>query len=263
MLPVDERLHQLHAELEDTYWWFVAKNRILASLITRFAPQRSTRPRLLDIGCGAGGLMRLLAPRFEVIGVDSSPLARAAAHKSGLKVRDGTLPDRLPFPETSDDRFDVVVMSEVLEHVEADRASVEAAVSLLAPSGLLVCTAPAHPWMWSEHDVLNHHVRRYTRRAFAALFDGLPLSQLVLSPANTVMFPPIALVRLVRGRGPKPGGSNPAGATDLHPLPKPVNALLTAVFAAERYGLPHFRLPFGSSLISVHRRDPEAPAGPG
>lgn len=253
---MDERLHRFHAELEDTHWWLAAKNRVLASLIDRFAPARTDgrKPRLLDIGCGAGGLMRLLGDRFEALGVDSSPLARAAAGARGLTALDGELPDRFP-DRVLAGRFDAVVMSEVLEHVERDRAAVEAAVRLLSPRGLLVCTVPAHPRLWSAHDVLNHHVRRYTRTAFAALFDGLPLGRLVLSPANAAAFPLMAAARLLDAtRG---AGRNPAQA--LRPPPRPINAALRAAFAAERHWLPYAPLPFGGSLVSVHRLVDAAP----
>lgn len=262
---MDERLYRFHAELEDTHWWLVAKNRILASLIDRFAPAPalsppdSSRPRLLDVGCGAGGLMSLLSDRFDCIGVDTSPLARDAARARGLVTLDGALPDRLPHQLVSQ-HFDIIVMSEVLEHVERDRASAEAAVRLLAPRGLLVCTVPAHPWMWSDHDILNHHVRRYTRRAFAALFAGLPLEQLVLSPANTAAFPLIAASRLTR----RHRSGNPAANStpDLGLPPAPINAALRAAFSAERYWLPHARLPFGVSLVSIHRRTPDPGSAP-
>lgn len=253
---MDERLHRFHAELEDTHWWLAAKNRVLASLIDRFAPARTDgrKPRLLDVGCGAGGLMRLLGDRFDALGVDSSPLARATASARGLTALDGELPDRFP-DRVLALRFDAVVMSEVLEHVERDRAAVEAAVRLLSPRGLLVCTVPAHPRLWSAHDVLNHHVRRYTRSAFAALFDGLPLERLVLSPANAAAFPLMAAARLLGAtRG---AGRDPARALRLPA--RPINAALRAAFAAERHWLPHAALPFGGSLVSVHRLVDTAP----
>lgn len=269
---MDERLHRFHAEMEDTHWWLAAKNRILASLIRRYAPARTDgrRPQLLDIGCGSGGLMRLLGPRFDTIGVDPSPLARAAARARGQTALDGTLPDHIP-EQLRACRFDVVVMSEVLEHIERDRAALEAAVQLLAPRGLLVCTVPAHPWMWSSHDVLNHHARRYTRRGFASLFDGLPphpphpplpLYRLILSPANTAAFPLMAIARCFR-RGRVSGtGCEGCPPSDIRLPPRPINAVLRAAFAAERYWLPHARLPFGGSLLSVHLRRDAAPTPP-
>ncbi|HVU64025.1 MAG TPA: class I SAM-dependent methyltransferase, partial [Phycisphaerales bacterium] len=174
---MDEALYRLHAEREETYWWWVAKNRIILSLIQRFAsPERSEGSalpsrRALDIGCGAGGILaRLSKPPFnlDAVGIDMSPIARDYCARRGLRALDGSLPGNLPFKEPAS--FDVIVMSEVIEHVKEDRESVAAAAALLRPGGLLVCTVPAHMWLWSKHDDFNFHQRRYTRKQFGDLF---------------------------------------------------------------------------------------------
>lgn len=256
---MDDALYRLHAEREETYWWFVAKNRIIVSLVDRFLPPTAfasgTRPRAFDIGCGCGGLLKLLSPRFEVIGLDMSPIAREYCAKRGFTALDGSLPDHLPFSAERGDAFDLIVMSEVLEHVEQDRAAVEAVVKLLKPSGLLVCTVPAHQWMWSSHDVYNHHFRRYSRAGFGSLFEGLPLKRLALSYANSAMFLPMAAVRIATRvlHGDKPADAAHAGP-EIRPLPTMINTPLTGVFAAERFVIPHLPLPLGSSVMAAFRR---------
>lgn len=257
---MDDALYRLHAEREETYWWFVAKNRIIVSLVDRYLPPESfapgTRPRAFDIGCGCGGLLKLLAPRFEVIGLDMSPIARDYCAKRGFTALDGSLPDHLPLSAEHGDAFDLIVMSEVLEHVEQDRAAVEAVVKLLKPGGLLVCTVPAHQWMWSSHDVYNHHFRRYSRAGFARLFHGLPLSRLALSYANAAMFAPMAAVRVAMRifKGDRPANAAHAGP-EIRPLPALINRPLTAIFAAERLIIPHVSLPVGSSVVAAFRRN--------
>ena len=180
---MDEALYRLHAEREETYWWWVAKNRIILHLIERFWPgpadgtlsasegsvgstgrtpiagaQGSVRPRALDIGCGAGGVLAKLSTKFDAIGIDMSPIARDYCHKRGLKALDGSLPDNLLLSDIDATAgFDVIVMSEVIEHIKEDSASVHAAARLLRPSGIMVCTVPAHMWLWSSHDDFNQH----------------------------------------------------------------------------------------------------------
>ena len=64
---------------------------------------------------------------------------------------------------------DVVVCTDVLEHVEADREALTGIARKLKPGGRILITVPAHPWLWSAHDVVNHHKRRYTRRTLKAV----------------------------------------------------------------------------------------------
>lgn len=263
---MDEVMYRVHAELEESHWWFVAKNRIVRHLINRHVRLRKQSgkdelPRALDVGCGAGGMLALLASEFEVIGVDMSPIAREYCEKRGLRAVDGRLPEGLPFEPES---FDVVIASEVLEHVDEDRESVAALCRLLKPGGILVCTSPAHQWLWSEHDDVNQHKRRYTRRSFAAIFDGLPLQCELMSYSMCAMFPLLAALRLtgrVLGVSLGAGQSRKGEQVSIQTPPRPVNALLRAMFENERWVLPRMQLPMGSSVISVHRRLPTVKVG--
>lgn len=257
---MDDELYRLHAEREETYWWWVAKNRIILSLIERYGPPRpspradaggteacSRRLKTMDIGCGAGGVLARLAERFDAVGVDMSPIAREYCAKRGLKALDGSLPDHLPVREEG--QFDVVVMSEVLEHVVQDRESVREVVRLVRSGGIIVCTVPAHMWLWSAHDDFNEHQRRYTRAQFGALWDGLPVQTLLLSYANTLGLIPLAATRLL-GRLLASRPLTP----EVRSLPRPLNSALRCGFEAEKWLLPHVRLPWGSSVVAVYRR---------
>ena len=232
---------------EDRHWWFRAKRRIVGSLLERYPPSTgpmgASRPLLADIGCGTGGLLRELGDRFDTIGFDSS--------------------ERLPLEPSS---VDVVVMSDVLEHLEHDAASVKAVVERLRPGGVLICTVPAHMWLWTQHDTRLHHFRRYTKARFDAVFGGIPLRRELLSWYMFWLFPALAAERgLRRLRGerhseiPADGWDNPdADGTDgsgpsTAPVPAPVvNAVLHAAFASERHLLGRVPLPCGASLVSVH-----------
>lgn len=271
---MDDALYRLHAEREETYWWWVAKNRIILSLVDRFLPapgqapsahpgtngsahKPSALPRALDIGCGAGGVLARLAHpagRFDAVGIDLSPIAREYCANRGLTALDGSLPDGLPF--TAPDSFSLVILSEVVEHVAQDRESVAAVVRLLMPGGILICTVPAHQWLWSSHDEFNHHHRRYTRAGFGALFDGLPVERLVLSYYQAASMPLVAGVRGLQKVQAAITGRRPH-TPEVRPLPGPVNTLLRQTFEIEKLWLPHARLPWGTSVISVHRKLPQ------
>ena len=238
-------LYQLHERLEDTYWWFVAKNNILLHLIERIAKPGA---RVADIGCGTGGLLAQLAAKYDAIGVEMDATARDACSRRGLKVLAGHLPDAIPLPDAS---FDLVVSSEVVEHVEDDRGAVARLASLLAPGGTLIITVPAHQWMWSEHDVANHHFRRYTRAQVRALIEGTGLRVSLLTYQMVALFPLMAAARLAAKMR---GGGNVAAGAEIKPLPRAVNGVLRRVFEAEKWVTPRFPSPIGGSVLCVARR---------
>lgn len=254
---MQEIMHRLHDELDDDHWWFAARRRIVLQVLRRALKERVARnqgpPAILDVGCGAGATLRELARLGEACGIDVEPSAvEAAARRSGCPVRLGHLPDGVPFPAGS---FDVVTMLDVLEHIEDDRGSLAAVERLLRPGGMLLCTVPAYRFLWSEHDVLNLHKRRYTRGQLGRRLQEAGLRVRKLTYYNTFLFLPIAAVRVARGK-PGSGGAG-AGAEprpDLARVPAPVNALLRAVFGAERYWLRVGSFPFGVSVLALAQK---------
>lgn len=240
-------MYALHAEHEATHWWYVARREIVLDLLRRGLGAPDGTLRLLDIGCGAGGLLPHLAEFGSVTGVDPSPdaVAHAARHGTG-DVHVGTLPDGLPFG--SDDRFDVITLLDVVEHIDDDVLSLRVISRLLAPAGILVLTVPASPFLWSGHDIVNEHRRRYTRATLRDRLERAGFQVTMLSYYNAALFPPIAALRIMRRllRGTE-------ARADVGAVPAPINALLRTVFAAERHVLGRLPLPFGLSLIATAR----------
>lgn len=243
---MNEAIYHEMARIEREHWWFVAKRHILRSLIMAFVQgPPGTRPRVADIGCGTGALLEDLAPNCDVVGLDSSETARHLCAAKGLRVLRCWLPADLPIDDGS---FDAVVMSDVLEHVAEDGPAARVAAGKLKPGGVLVVTVPAHPWMWTSHDDVHHHQRRYTKRGLASVLDETGLVRERLSYYNAGLFAPMMVARMVgkwRGGGSRAGSGVP---------PWPVNAVLRGVFGCERHLLPRVPLPFGASLAAVYRK---------
>ncbi len=254
---MQEIMHRLHDELDDRHWWFAARRRIVLQVLRGALGERARRdsspPAILDIGCGAGATLRELARLGKACGVDAEPSAvEAAARRSGCPVSRGRLPDALPFEPAS---FDVVTLLDVLEHVDDDRGALAAIARLLKPGGFLLCTVPAYRFLWSEHDVANQHKRRYTRPELRNRLEEAGLRVRKLTYYNTFLFLPIAAVRVARGKPESEGTGRKAEARpDLGSLPAPINSLLRAVFAAERYWLHVGNYPFGVSVLALAQK---------
>lgn len=243
----DELFDQMY-DLESRHWWFRAKRRIAHALLDRFAP--APNGRVLDVGCGCGMMLAELAARGrQVSGLDPNDKAIAYCAARGVAVLKGILPDAA---RTSGERFDVVLLLDVIEHIDDDRAALESAMSLLRPGGVAVVMVPAWPALFSLHDERHGHRRRYTRRGLRALVGGLPGVRVeMLSFMNCALFPLAALSRLA---GKLVGGK---GSAELRVPWTPVNRLFETLFAAEASRLARGRaLPWGLSLVTVLRAHP-------
>lgn len=237
-------MYEAHDTLEATHWWFVARARIIMSLLRRELPA-GARPRIIDLGCGTGGVLLHLRELGPAAGVDASPEAVAIAReKTGTDVRLGALPADIPFERGT---FDVVTVLDVIEHVDDDVASLHTAYDLLAPGGLLVCTVPAHMYLWSEHDVLNEHKRRYSRRELTTKIRKAGFEIRLLSFYNMFFYPPVAVLRMLRRHRSE-------GNPQLGIVPGPLNRFFTGIFAAERHLLKFAKLPIGVSLVAIAQK---------
>jgi SAM-dependent methyltransferase len=232
------------AELDQEHWWFLARRRILDQVIARIV-----RPfegaRVLEVGCGTGHNLAMLGRFGTIEACELDKCARALASKRlGKRVKDARLPDLSMFDRNG---FDLVALLDVLEHVPDDIGSLRAIHRRLKPGGALLLTVPANPWMWSAHDVAHHHFRRYTRAGLSRLFMQAGFEVQLLSYFNSLLYPPIAAVRLLnKARGHGSADDALPGAT--------VNALLNGVFGLEAGLVGRVPMPFGVSLVAVVRR---------
>lgn len=240
---MDREVYDTMRRVERDHWWFAARRQILADRIA--ALHLPADAAILEVGCGTGGNLEMLSRFGRVRAIEPDAESRAYAARGGVEVQDGLLPGGLPRFEAP---FDLVAAFDVIEHVDDDLASVGALSRLLKPGGYFIATVPANAWMWSRHDELHHHKRRYALPAFRALFAQAGLTVEKATHFNTLLFPPIAAVRLVKAAmGDTAGGDDAMPSTGL-------NAILRRVFALERGLLGVLDLPFGVSILLVARR---------
>lgn len=238
---MERQIYDRMAELADVHWWYVARRKILADLI-----RREVRPpknaRLLEIGCGTGHNLGMLAEFGAVDGLEVDAEARAVAERRhGKPIASAPLPALKGVKRKG---YDLIAALDVIEHIDDDAAALAAIAERLKPGGKLLMTVPAHQWMWSAHDTANHHKRRYSKKGLRALIEASPLKLDSIGYFNSILFP---LAVAARGLGKLTGRED---SDDKLP-PRPVNALFKKLFEVERYAVGRLPLPPGLSLFAV------------
>jgi len=255
-----ETFYEEYFRIEDRHWWFVGRRRIVLTVLAEClnsgsdeeaaaAPKR----RILDLGCGTGTMLAHLRQFGDAEGVDADERAVAFCHARGEDRVRRLETERLPF---ADSAFDLVTALDVLEHIEDDRAALREVHRVLKPGGVLLATVPAYRWMWGAQDEISHHFRRYDAPGLSGRIgeSGLELDR--ISHFNSILFPPIALVRLARRVRPARGEVR--SDFELTQDGGTMNRLLAKVFSSEARWLRRRSLPFGVSILAVARR-PETP----
>ena len=248
---MERHTYAIMYEVEGAHWWFAGRRRILESFVKEIvaklnlAGRQQQQPRILDVGCGTGANLEMLAEFGAAEGVDVSEDALAFCRARGLtKVRLGAA-ERLPYEDRS---FDLVTALDVVEHLDDDAAGLAEMRRVLRPDGRALLFVPAFMWLWGVQDDVSHHRRRYTLPQLKTRVRAAGFEVERATYANVTFFAPILAGRLLmRATGARPASENNINVSAL-------NGLLGHIFGAERFWLRYLNLPFGVSAVCVARR---------
>jgi SAM-dependent methyltransferase len=247
MAPMEPSYADRYSDLYHRHWWWRSRERYVMRWVGRIAQGR--RLKMLDIGCGDGFLWGRLAEHGDVEGIEPDPHLVPPESSRRARIEFSTFPGR-----TRTERYDVIFMLDVVEHIEDDRGALRAAYDLLAPGGHLIVTVPALMLLWSEFDVVNRHFRRYRRGALAKLMREVGLD--VVSARYYYFWPVLPLLlRRALFRAQNHGQSK-----FLEVPPRPVNAALETLSNFDHWATRIVPVPFGGSIIAVGKKPASGPA---
>lgn len=231
-------------ELEETYWWHVAKRELALKLLKRHAPA----PGGLIEG-GIGSARNLLAFRdagYDVLGLDLMPEAVQHAKMRGIEhVMQHDLNAKWPVHPGS---AKAVVLLDVIEHVEFPTRVLEHAREALEPEGIVIVTVPAYQWLYSEWDQALGHYRRYTKKALRDQARTAGLKIVRLTHWNSFTLPAAVAVRTAQKLVPS---GMPA---DFPRVSEFANRMLTKCAGVERWWLSKAPVPCGLSIVGVFQK---------
>jgi ubiquinone/menaquinone biosynthesis C-methylase UbiE len=232
---------------EDRHWWYRGRRRIVNDELARL--QLPPGARVLDAGCGSGRMLDALSEYGEVSGLDTNPESVALARERGYAdVREGVV-ESVPWPDRT---FTLITMLDVLEHTADDRVALSELRRVTRPGGHLLVTVPAYQALWANHDVLNQHYRRYSRRTLhaTALEAGWVVRRMTFF--NSLLLVPAAAVRISQRLRNEPSEKH---RSDVEIGPAWLYPVLELPLRAEAYWLRRpSTLPAGLSLLALLRR---------
>ena len=225
---MEDPVYDLYAELEDFHWWFEGRRQIIFPLIKKRMSEFPDR-MIVDVGCGTGGNIASLARDYNCVGLDFSEKAIDYAKKKypHCDFLQGTMPVSL---ERLAPNVGVFLLMDVLEHIPDDKRFFDDLVKITLPGSYIIITVPANPALWSRHDEMSGHHRRYEKDTLEALFKKAPVDVQFMTYFNSRLYPLVWIIRKIGQIFKKTTGDDD---TDLSRLPGPINALLTALFGSE------------------------------
>jgi 2-polyprenyl-3-methyl-5-hydroxy-6-metoxy-1,4-benzoquinol methylase len=249
-IDVQSSFHDEYFQIEDVHWWFRGRRQILRTLLRPYLP----RPvRILDIGSGGGAVAQALVEFGLVTACDVEVrCATEVSRRPGMTFAHGRA-EALPFADGS---FDLVTALDVLEHVEDDARVLSEMGRVAGPHGAVAVTVPAYEWMWGRQDDISGHRRRYRQQLLRQRLEGAGFRIERLTGFNTILFPAVAAVRLLRRAESNRHTPQAEALKSDFSMTRPgrLNDALAAIFSAERVPLRFINLPFGVSLFAFARR---------
>jgi len=243
---MEKDFEKKYHDVETEHWWFKSRRKYLLDLL-KDAPRNS---KILDIGCSSGIFLKdLEALGFQtenLYGVDISDKAIANCKANG--IANAFVMDAQKI--TLDETFDIIIASDCLEHLEDDRQAIKNWNSLLKVGGKMYVFVPAFKSLWSYHDVVNMHFRRYTNNELKSKLKAENLNIIKSSYWNFALFLPVYVFRRISALFQK----NKTGESDISIGNSVVNSALLQLIVLENKLLKFVNFPFGVSTFCIAQR---------
>ena len=241
---MDRNFLDTYYKMEREHWWFRVREDIILDHF-RTGIYMGKPLKILNVGAATGRSSEILEPFGDVQSIEyDEPSYQFCRDMLKMKIDQGSITE-LPY---NDNCFDCVCAFDVVEHVEDDRKAIEELFRVCKPGGKIFITVPAFMSLWSNHDVVNHHFRRYRKNQMLLHFESQGGKLLKTTYFNFFLFFPIYLVRSMQKLLTHKKQEELKPDNDMIESGF-INAVFKNIFAIERHLLKKISFPFGVSLL--------------
>ena len=244
--------YDIYASAEERHWWFLWREGMIESLVRSLSPAPGTK--IIDVGCGTGMMVEGLGGYGRTVGVELASEALAYCRKRGVPAVQGTV---LSLPIRAD-AGEIIMSLDLIEHVDDDVAALREIRRILKPGGVVIITVPAFQILWSSHDEVNLHRRRYTTRQLRSAVEAAGFQTVRLTYTNTALFLPVLAFRMLKKVLRRGANGSTASEADIGHVPAPLNWLLLRLLRAETWAFGNMKRPFGVSILMVARKQDQS-----
>lgn len=247
---MNKQYYEEYFDLERNHWWFRARKEIIRTMLRKYFTERGSD--VLNIGAATGETSAWLGEFGTVTSVEyEKDCVAFVKQKLNLDFLPASITE-LPFEK---DTYGLVCAFDVIEHVEDDKKAVEEMWRVCKPGGIVAVTVPAYKFLWSKHDDINHHVRRYTHGPLKNLFVPLKGSILYSGYFNSLLFAPVAATRVLANLFPSIVNRKGSGSDFSYSGGKMATSFFYPVMKNESWFMKNgIRFPAGISLILLFRK---------
>ncbi|MFT3910680.1 MAG: class I SAM-dependent methyltransferase [Ferruginibacter sp.] len=242
---------QQYAKLEREHWWFLVRQKIILQFLQKHIASPGKQLRVLNVGAAGGASSEFLKAFGDVVSVETEPLFIEYLRQQNIVVTEASI-TKLPF---NDNCFDLVCAFDVIEHVADDVQAMKEMERVCKKDGSICITVPAFMSLWSQHDVVNGHHRRYKKNGLRSLFEKtILLKPIEITYFNSLLFLPILMTRKMSNLFRKNKKQTESDFTYFK-TSSLSNSILKKIFAVELTTMKLFHFPFGASLIAVLKKN--------
>lgn len=240
--------YRLHAESEESNWWFVAKRGNIRYLFNEYAKVKKDII-LLDVGCGTGLNSEIFGQKCLSIGLDISSQALKSCRGKKYKYLIRGDGEKIPIADSS---VDVVTAFDALEHL-GDYGAIRGAYRILKLGGVFIVTVPAYAFLWTSRDIRLGHIRRYTVNDLEAKLKRIGFEIRKITYINIFLLPFLFLKSISEKYFRFIAGDKEQGSVVV--VNSFLNQLLIGLLAIERIIWKGISFPCGTSILCIAEKN--------
>ncbi len=235
---------------ESLSFWHKARLNLIFYLLNNAFDNYDKNRKILDIGCGTGTELKILNKFGQATAIDIDNNALAMAKKNNCQ----TILADIEKYDLDNNYYDAVCCFDILEHLKNDQQVMKNIFNSLKAGGYLFFTVPAYQFIFSGHDIVLGHQRRYNKKEIALKLEKAGFKIIKLNYWNSLLFPAIFVIRITKKIFIKISNKN-THKSDLKNYNQYIEQILFYILNLENKLMPYnIKPPFGLTIYGIAKK---------